>query len=518
MYHLARFATNTANGWPAASSRDAARRRRTRLTPGAESLEVRDCPSGLAAHLGASEAAHALVVAQRSAGVSAQVATAERAHPLAREVHATAAARRKARTGPVIYASPTGRNNGPGKRAARPLNLTAAMAKVKNGGTIVLSPGTYTQGVVLSSKSGVTIAGPADLSAILAPSTNVAALNVNQSSNITIKNVWFRSTGNAQSATGLAVVGSSVTVDNIQTAGTYGDGVMVTAKNGVAATLDATNSHFDGSQMASGLELRAGSTATITNSTFDGNGTAPGVTQYSNGMFMNGNSIAKISDSHFDNNTNAGVVATDTANFTASGSTFSGNHTGDGALFFSQAAVTLTGNTFASNGQVASVAEGLNGIEFFGGAGPNLYTGTAVVTGNSFVNNTAAGLYVGGASNITITGNQFSNSLDAISAVAIYLNASEGTVNATVLGNTIQAVNPTPHWAGILMQGSGLTATVGGAGGDANTIRGFQRFTYLREVQGSAPNTGLPKVTLSGNNYVDANGANVPQADALYVQ
>ena len=48
--------------------------------------------------------------------------------------------------------------------------------------------------------------------------------------NITIENVWFHSQGSQ--GRGLAVVGSSVTLQNIKTDGTLGDGVVVTGNAG----------------------------------------------------------------------------------------------------------------------------------------------------------------------------------------------------------------------------------------------------------------------------------------------
>ena len=58
--------------------------------------------------------------------------------------------------------------------------------------------------------------------------------------------------------------------------------------------------------------------------------------------------------------------------------------------------MNLVDNTFASNGQIRGEGTGLNGVEFF-----TDFTGTAIVTGNDFENNTAAGIFSGSAGPIT---------------------------------------------------------------------------------------------------------------------
>ena len=213
------------------------------------------------------------------------------------------------------------------------------------------------------------------------------------SNNITIENVWFRSQGSQ--GRGLAVVGSSVTLQNIKTDGTNGDGVVVTGNAGRPGVLNATSSQFNSSQTGSGLELDDGAVAKINECTFDNNGTSPAATLTSNGMVLFGGAQANITDSHFDGNTNEGMVAADQTQVTVQGSVFSFNQKGNGALFFSQATVNLFGNTFQSNGAPDGVLK-LGGVEFYGVPNdPSNYTGAAVLSGNVFLNNTLYGIYIG---------------------------------------------------------------------------------------------------------------------------
>src|SRR5262249_41863113 len=250
-----------------------------------------------------------------------------------------------------------------GKSASRPLgSLVAAIKRARPGTTIILAPGVYTENVFVTNKSNITIVGAGEPSTILAPANN-DAIRVSNSSNITIENVWFRSQGSQ--GRGLIVMASSVTLQNIKTDGTYGDGVIVTGNVGQPGVLNATSSQFNSSQTGSGLELDDGAVATINECTFNNNGTSPAATQASNGMVLFGGAKANITNSHFDGNTNAGMVASGPAQVTVQGSSFSFNQKGNGALFFGQATVNLVGNTFQSDGAPDGVLK-LGGVEFFG--------------------------------------------------------------------------------------------------------------------------------------------------------
>ena len=100
----------------------------------------------------------------------------------------------------------------------------------------------YTENILVNNKTNITILGAGESSTILAPANNNAIRVVN-SSNIEIENLWFRSQGSQ--GRGLAVEGSSVTLQNIETDGTYGDGVVVTGNAGRPGVLNATSSQFN---------------------------------------------------------------------------------------------------------------------------------------------------------------------------------------------------------------------------------------------------------------------------------
>jgi hypothetical protein len=423
--------------------------------------------------------------------------------------------KKKAPAGPVtIYVKPGGKSGAnAGKTASRPLgSLVAAVKRAKSGTTIVLLPGTYTENVFVNGKSNLTIVGAANQSSILAPGANDAIRVVN-SSNITIENVWFRSGGR-----GLAVVSSSVNIQNIKTDGTQGDGVLVTGSAGPTAVLNATSSQFNSVQTGSGLELDDGAIATINGCTFNNNGTSPAATLSSNGMVLFGGAQATVMNSHFDGNTNAGLVAAGHSQVTVQGSTFSFNRTSDGALFIGQATVNLLGNTFASNG-VGGPSTGLNGAEFFGNLNdPSNYGGAAVLSGNVFENNTAYGIFIGSATqNIQILNNHFD---DNVAGVFMDDTYSAAPINATIQGNTIDVPapisDPNDLHKGIIAHGKGITATVGGTGTQANTLENY--FFSANSPNGGyfIFESGNPKLTNLLENTFTSAGSPVRGPEAIH--
>ena len=478
------------------------RRYRNRRTPGAESLEVRDCPSTLAPSLGFDRLSHASVATDHAA---------HQADPSHHEDSDTALTFKKkvAKGAQTIFVAPTGKLGlTAGKTAAHPLgSLTLAIKRAKPGATIVLAPGVYTQNPAISGKSDLTIVGAANQSSILSPPSG-DGLKVFQSSNITIENVWFR----ASSGRGLTDVASSVDVQNIKTDGTQNDGVLTAGYGGVNAVLNATSSQFDSVRLGSGLELQPGSSATINGCTFNNDGTASGVDQSSNGMRVDTGAQANILNSQFIGNTNTGLVAYGNAQVTAQGSVFSGNRTGDGALFLDQATVNLTGDTFASNGEVVGESSGLNGVEFFGVPGlADNYTGTAVVSGNLFENNTANGLFIGSSSNtMQIVNNVFENNI-----VGLSMDSTAAVINATVAGNTFEVpVGTADNYAGILAIGSGVMATIGGAGAQENAIENYTDGNFIHEALAPGQDAGGSNLNIQANIYTYA-GRAVPPSDAI---
>jgi hypothetical protein len=309
-----------------------------------------------------------------------------------------------------------------------------------------------------------------------------------------------------------------VSVQNIKTDGTNGDGVLVTGNAGRTASLNATSSQFDGTQTGSGLEIDGGGVANITGSTFDGNGTSPAATQTSNGLVLFGNGQVNVTNSHFDGNTNEGLVASDQSQVAVQGSVFSFNQNGNGALFFSQSTVNLSGNTFASNGAPNASLQ-LGGVEFYGV--PNSsgnYTGTAVVSNNVFLNNTLYGIYIGSASQaVQILNNQFENNVVGIFLSSLHLGVPAAPVNAIIQGNTIEIPSPSTDdtYKGIIGWGSQVSATIGGPGAAGNTLENYDYLATTPDNGFFIFESGGPTLMIQANTFTSA-GNPVTQADAIH--
>ncbi len=479
-----------------------------RLTPDAEALEVRRCPSALAPSLATDRLARAAVVSDHGGHQ-------ERRLDLVRDDVAGIAIPLKHKVAAVkqtIYVKPGGKST-TGKTAKKPLGSftkalklakpgativlepgtykTQLLVKHKTGLTLLLEPGTYTANISVSSSTNLTIKGAANQSSVLAPASQ-DAIDVYLSSKVTVENVWLKAQGS--SGRGLAVAGSSVDVQNIKTDGTLGDGVVVLGYQGSSATLNATSSQFDAVQTGDGLDLQSGSAATINGCTFDGDGTAPNVSQTSDGLVLSGNATANISNSQFTGNTNGGLVASQSSGVTAQGCTFSSNQKGDGALFLGQSTANLMNDTFASNGEVVGPTTGLNGVEFNAN-----FTGTAVVSGNSFENNTGDGLFIGSSpSTIQVVNNVFNNNFVGL---ALYANGT--SVNANVQSNTFEVPSSAPSsFGGLFAEGSGVTATVGGPGNQGNVFDGFATgFSIFQSNGEPSQDLGNPNLNILANTF-----------------
>jgi hypothetical protein len=282
--------------------------------------------------------------------------------------------------------------------------------------------------------------------------------------------------------------------------------VVVTSYNGQTGVLNATSSHFDAVQTGDGLDLQAGSAATINDCTFNGDGTAPNVSNSSNGLVLEANATANISNSQFIGNTNAGLGALGSSQVTAQGCTFSSNKKGDGAIFFDQSSANLTNNTFASNGEVVG-SSGLDGLEFYVN-----FAGTAVVSGNVFENNTGAGLFIGSAPNtVQVVNNVFSNN-----PWGIFLAANGTSINVNVQSNSFSVPSSAPSdFFGLLAVGRGVSATVGGSGSQSNDFNGFSNLVFIAQGHTlGSQEIGCPTLNILGNTFERA-GTTIPPSEAI---
>jgi parallel beta-helix repeat protein len=402
--------------------------------------------------------------------------------------------RRVGARGPqIIYVAPKGKLGATaGRSPAHPLgSLAVALKRAKPGSTIILAPGVYTQSAGMNGKTGITIQGAAGNASILAGSGDYA-LKVYSSSDITIENVWFR----PPNGSGLAIVGSSVTLQNVETDGSRDDGVVVAG----GGSVNAMSSHFDSAQTGDGMGVEAG-TATISGSTFNNNGTAGGSVPGGSGLLVDGNSQVNITNSQFVGNLNANLVSFDQSQVTAQGSTFSQSQGGDGAIFGGSGMINLTNNTFAMNSTVSEFVpgSGFDGVEFF-----KTFTGTANISDNTFSANTAYGVYIGGCSSpIQVLNNTFVNNV-----VGVVLDAASASLSAVVQGNTFTVPAGAPAVdQGVEADGSGVTATIGGSGSLENTFQNYASGSAIvpENLTANPPiSVGYPNLTIPiGGNIIE---------------
>jgi Right handed beta helix region len=460
-------------------------RGRRRVLPATELLESRDCRSVLAP----------------SPAFEDDLARPRDAHLQARK------ASPKVKGLLAIYVAPGGRNKPTSGTKKHPLgNIDLAIKRAKPGATIYLAPGVYSQSIAILKHPNLTIDGAANGTSIIAPSSG-DAIDVNNSTGITLNNLWLRS--ERSGGRGLAILGSAVTASGIKTDLTNLDGVVVAGYLGNTGSLVATASHFDSVQTGVGLFLEQGSTASISGCTFNNDGVALNAPALSAGLVLTGNAQASIVSSQFDNDPYGGLVGTQTSQVTAQQSTFSGSTRGDGALFFDQTTVHLQNNTFSSNGVTPGPTTGLNGVEL-----NDDFTGTALINGNNFLNNTGDGLYIGSAPQIVqIDNNVFENNFTGLA-----LNATGGPINVTVQGDIfLVTAGAAADDLGLWALGSGVTATIGGAGNLADTFSNFNNYYFIFPADtGDFPvqDLGYPNLILDGESFV-RNGAPVPQSLAI---
>jgi hypothetical protein len=463
-------------------------RGRRRLVPGAEHLESRDCPSVVVPFAGAE-------------------------HDLARprDAHLHSHARKpspKVKALLTIYVSPHGSNKATAGTKAHPLgNIDTAIKRAKPGATIYLAAGVYDQSIAILKHSNLTIDGAANDASVIAPSSG-DAIDVNNSTGITLNNLWLRS--EASGGRGLAILGSAVTANGIKTDLTNLDGAVVAGYQGNTGSLVATASQFDAVQTGVGLLLEQGSTASVSGCTFNNDGEALSAPAMSAGMVLTGNAQANIVGSQFVDDPYGGLAAVQTSQVTAQQSTFSGSSAGDGAIFFDQTTVNLLNNTFSSNGVTPGPTTGLNGVEI-----NSDFTGTAFIKGNSFLNNTGDGLFIGSAPTLVqIVDNVFQDNFTGLA-----LNSTGGaTVDVAVQGDSFSVTAGAPaDDLGLWALGGGVTATIGGAGGLADTFSNFNNYYFIFPANtGDSPPQflGYPNLILDGESFV-RNGQPVPQSLAI---
>jgi hypothetical protein len=158
---------------------------------------------------------------------------------------------------------------------------------------------------------------------------------------------------------------------------------------------------------------------------------------------------------------------------------------------------TFNHDTFSSNGTIHSVADGFNGIEFYG----SNFVGTSTVSNSMFLNNTGFGIFIG-AGTITVDGNTFTgNSV----GVGVYGILSGTSATADITGNTFSDDGSNQ---GIFGEGPSASATIGGT-----TTAQENTFTDLSigidDNHGPGQSSSSDSTFTILNNIYSGNGSNV---------
>lgn len=256
------------------------------------------------------------------------------------------------------------------------------------------------------------------------------------------------------------------------------------AKNPISFTLEnITITHGSAGRLASGAGLiNNGATVTITNGHFADN------TGYTGGGINNTAGTLAISQSHFTNNSatyEGTAVYTQSGNVTITGSTFAGNGNGAPASGSSAGAAVYVGSgklevdssTFSGNGNGAS-----------SGGGLYLLGGTATVTGSTFANNSAlrGGAILNANATLTISGDVFTSN------AAPSPNGSGGAIDN--------------EFGIVAIDTSSFRGNLGGEGGAIAIQGGTTKITTSDLISNSATNTPLNSGLASATSNGDGGG------------
>jgi parallel beta-helix repeat protein len=217
------------------------------------------------------------------------------------------------------------------------------------------------------------------------------------------------------------------------------------------------------------LELEGGITANITRSNVNGNGTdIPNIpTNGGRAIVLTSNSTANVSFCNVNTNYDSAILVSHSSSATLTNNTI--NNNGKNGVFYElQATGSITGNNISFNGTRGPFGpNGFNGVEV------NLASSTLMtISGNTFIGNTANGIYADGGT-INILNNNFRDNFVGVTIA----NINNVTTNATVKGNLLRLSVGQPYSEGVfLFSGSGasLIITIGGnAMSDKNIFQDF---------------------------------------------
>jgi len=340
-------------------------------------------------------------------------------------------------------------------------SIAGAMGAVvdPNPATIRIGAGTYNQAVSFSSRHNLTFFGAGVNATHIQPAAGDSFVAVS-SLGIVLRNLHVASTS-ASGNRAVIAQGSGMTLDRVSTFNNRSHNVLGVGPN---ATLTIQNSNLNASQVGNGLVLQGGVTALVQRSTIDGNGTVlPVATNVGRGVEATNDSVLNMQSSSVSNNYYSGILVTNTSSATISGSTINTNGQ-DGVFFDLGSSGNVFSNVIDNNGILGTrgPTTGFNGIEVF-----TTWTGPSmVIHENGIYRSTTNGIFIGGGSGIVIANNWLFNNF--VGATVF----SSSPTSVTIRGNLVELPLAQGNEEGLLLDGSGVTVTVGGtAAGFPNTFK-----------------------------------------------
>lgn len=384
-----------------------------------------------------------------------------------------------------VRAGASGAQNGQQSTPFATINA-ALLSNPPSGSIIRIAAGVYAERVSISQKSNLTFQGVLQgvnpMGTFLNPAAG-DAFSCFLSSNITLRDLRIASNGPDGTTPGRGVVnlGSSLTLEHVAAIGSRNTNLIAVEHfpgggGGSLATLTVDRSRMDASQIANGVQLENGVTATIRRTTVNGNGTNPAAmppppaAPGGRGIVLFGNANVTVEMmSSVSNNHDGGLLGTQTATAVLRNSTFNGNGT-NGIYLEALTTGSIMGNTINQNGTRGTRgAGGFNGIEIAATGAP------MTISNNTISNNTANAIYLGDGAISVLNNTMFNN------WVGITIdNSANRPMNITVRGNTFELPAGAPFSAGMFLDsttGASLAVTIGGAAtADKNTFRNYGSF------------------------------------------
>lgn len=410
-----------------------------------------------------------------------------------------------------IFVSTTGNDGANGSQTA-PLRTIAKAIAVANPGNIIrIGPGTFAESTYLYAKNNLTFIGSNALGTKISPASG-DAFTLDRCTNLDFEDMNINAT-NTTNGRGIAALGTSFSLRGISTIGTRTHGVVTTDYLGVNTTLTAAESHFDEVQTGNAMYIQNGTTATFAYCSFDRNGTDSGNipgggADGGRGLVILGNSTVTVTNSTMNFNINGGAFMRNTSTTVMQNCALGYNVKGNGAIVLDQTKVTILQNLFIQNGVTRSAAAGLNGLEVY-----ENFTGTALIQGNTFKDNTAGGLQLNGHT-ITVIGNVFDNNLIGVAVNGVYVPPITSTsypgqtAIVTLKRNRFIVPVGSTVETGLFVLGSAATVTVGSTDpADANTFTNFYDYRAIAPDNhggGVSTDWGYPTMHIYTNNYVNS--------------